>query len=151
MSSMSEIAAQGIGPTTCLRIWGEARERNQGMLPEAWGWPGCGIEYRLKHFGHGAKEPGKQPELTSPESALESLESFRAIAEWTDQMLRDLTPQQRIALHLRYVRGKCYQDIAKQMTEGDEVTADQVGKWLEAGKLRIKRALAAISPKDRAA
>lgn len=151
MSTMAQIVANGIGPSTCLRVWGEARLRNHGLLPDAWGWPSEGIEHRLMEQGHGAKEPGKQPLLTSPERAVDSLENARAIAHWTQNMLAECTPKQRVAVFLRYVRGKCYEDIAKQMTEGDPVTSDDVSKWLEAARLRIKRGLQSVAGGNREA
>lgn len=139
--TMASIAVEGIGPTTCLRIWGEMRCRSRRMLPEGWGWPGATIEWRLREYGHGAKEPGRSTDLTAPEQAVEDLHNDNTIAHWTVGVLSECTPAQRIAAHLRYVNGKCYADIAEQMSEDAPTTHEDVERMLDAVKVRMRRAL----------
>jgi len=138
-----------ISPHAILRTWGSVLQRSGNILPENFGWPGATIEARLREFGHGAKEPGRNPELTAPERAVEDLSTSRAIAAWADPIIRSCSYQQRLVARLVYVRELTWDEAAQRMTDAEEgvaVDKDEIEGMLRALKDRLRRAIAACQP-----
>ena len=145
MATMNQIATDGISPKTCLRIWGELRS-HQGVEPLAMGWPGATVEHRLRTLGHGAKAAGASPELTAPEEAVDQLAYVNAVAMWVDGIYRDMTPVQKLVARQFWINGKCWSDIAAQLSDDAEgsVTTSQVSEFAKVIRRKISRALEAL-------
>ena len=150
--SIHEAARNGMGARRALEIWGEVVMRHTQTLPESFGWPSMGIEKRLMVYGHGAKESTAitvdnkgYPVLTAPEAAVDGLQSDRAVAHWVASILAGASAQHRIFARLQYVNGKCWADIAQQMSGTDEaINVAAVEAMYRAVKARIQRALSVL-------
>lgn len=135
--SMITIAHNGISAKVCLRIWGDVRSRTPRIFPDGFGWPSNSIEY--------LREPGAQPFLTAPERATERLRFEQTVASWVSGILRDMDDKTRIIAHLYFVTGKCWSEIANQMSDTEPTTVDEVELAYRRITQRIRRGLDSLT------
>ncbi len=77
-----------LSPTRVLRAWGRCYMDTDGTMQMQGAWSNASMEWKLMRFGHGAKEAGRKPELTGPESAMYRLRKCMDIALWADPILK---------------------------------------------------------------
>lgn len=142
--SITAAVHNGMSARTALRIWGEVLAREKRLIPEGWGWPGASIEARLMKYRAGTTEPGCRPFLTSPEAAVDRLNSDMAIAEWVAAILRDAPPKSRITARLYWANNKAWAVIAEQLSGDEPTTARDVELMCNAVIERVRRAMKKI-------
>lgn len=117
-----------------LTSWGERLRQWDGVVPEAWGWPGSSMDFR---------EVGRSTnpaELSAPEACIDRLRYLGCNLETIHRMVKALPLIPHVSLELRYISELEEPDIAVQIGASARV----VEQALSSGRNAVRRSLIAL-------